>query len=211
MIGIKSIDVFIECTSIANPSGQISWFDDNQQEITNFYLYTIRQLNSTSILSFTVYSNEHSKVLFYCRSNNSIGTVEKLINISGLLNFFGKIFQIDFLKNFSIEFIQFDSQPTTTAAAAAATQLITIHSSNRPTKTKSNRLKFIPSTTMTSNCSLFIVSLKLVFIIFSLHFIWVEKKNQAHIHIKYRKIYCTVLQRNQTKEYCGRIVWSYVS
>ncbi len=79
----KSVDVFIECSSIANPTPTISWFDDNQQEINNYQLYTIKQINQTSILSFTVYSKEHSKVLYYCRSNNSVGTVEKLINISG--------------------------------------------------------------------------------------------------------------------------------
>jgi len=75
----------------------ISWLDDNRQEITNHQLYTIKQNNQTSILSFTVYSNEHSNVLYYCRSNNSVGTVEKLINISGKL----------FSRNIPIEFCSF--------------------------------------------------------------------------------------------------------
>ncbi len=81
--GSKGIDIFIECSSIANPSPSISWFDDNQQEIHNYHSYTIKNDKQSSILSLSVFSNEHSKVLFYCRSNNSLGTVEKLINISG--------------------------------------------------------------------------------------------------------------------------------
>jgi len=85
---LKSIDIFLECSSIGNPSPSISWFDDNQQEINNYHLYTIKNNNQSSILSFSIYSNQHSKLLFYCRSNNSVGTVEKLINISGTKNFF---------------------------------------------------------------------------------------------------------------------------
>jgi len=79
----KSIDLFLECSSIGNPSPSITWFDDNRQEINNYHVYTIKNENQSSILSFSVYSNEHSKLLFYCRSNNSVGTIEKLINISG--------------------------------------------------------------------------------------------------------------------------------
>ena len=83
LLGVKSIDVFLECSSIGNPLPTITWFDDNQEEINDYQFYTIQIKNYTSILAFSVYSNEHSKVLYYCRSNNSVGTVEKLINISG--------------------------------------------------------------------------------------------------------------------------------
>ena len=81
---IKSIDVQIECSSIGNPLPSINWFDENQQEILDSRLYTIEQSNRSSILSFSVYSKEHSKVLYYCRSKNFLGTIEKLINISGM-------------------------------------------------------------------------------------------------------------------------------
>jgi len=41
----KSINIFLECLSIGNPLPSISWFDDNQQEINNYHLYTIKNDN----------------------------------------------------------------------------------------------------------------------------------------------------------------------
>jgi hypothetical protein len=83
LTGSKSINVFLECSSVGNPLPSIVWLDDNRQEINTYHSYTIKTTNQSSILSFSVYPSGHSKVLYYCRSNNSIGTVEKLINISG--------------------------------------------------------------------------------------------------------------------------------
>lgn len=83
MIGSRSIDVFLECLSEANPTSTITWLDGNRQEINDYNFYTIKTINQSSILSFSVFSNEYPNVLYYCQSNNSVGTVEKLIDISG--------------------------------------------------------------------------------------------------------------------------------
>ena len=101
----RNIDVRIECSSIANPSPTISWFDENQQELVDSSLYTIEKNNHSSMLLFSVYSKEHSKVLYYCRSNNSLGIMEKLIDISGEW----KILQCEFHREFCLDFIQFDN------------------------------------------------------------------------------------------------------
>ncbi|CAF2520831.1 unnamed protein product [Rotaria sp. Silwood2] len=87
LIGSRSIDVFLECSFDANPIPSIMWLDDNRQEIYDFHLYSIKTTNQSSILSFSIFSNEYSNVLYYCRSNNSIGTVEKLIDISSFIHF----------------------------------------------------------------------------------------------------------------------------
>ena len=83
MIGSKNIEVFLDCLSIGNPLSSITWLDDARQEIIDYQLYTIKTDNQSSILSFSISLPETSKVLFYCHSNNSIGTTEKSINISG--------------------------------------------------------------------------------------------------------------------------------
>lgn len=85
LTGSRSIDVFLECSSLANPLPSIIWLDDNEQNIHEQHFYTVKTTNESSFLSFTVFPHSHSKVLYYCRSNNSVGTVEKLINISGNL------------------------------------------------------------------------------------------------------------------------------
>ncbi len=83
VIGVKIIEVFLECLSIANPLASIFWLDNDQQEITDYQFYTIKTDNQSSILSFSISLPETSELLFYCYSNNSIGTTEKSINISG--------------------------------------------------------------------------------------------------------------------------------
>jgi hypothetical protein len=94
LIGAKNIEVFLECLSIANPLSSIFWLDNNQQEITDYEFYTIKTDNQSSILSFSISLPETSTELFYCHSNNSIGSTEKSINISSKKFFY---------KNFSIE------------------------------------------------------------------------------------------------------------
>ncbi|CAF0790325.1 unnamed protein product [Rotaria sordida] len=86
LIGSRNIDVFLECSSDANPIPSIIWLDDNRQEIYDYHLYSIKTKNQSSLLSFSVFSNEYSNVLYYCRSNNSIGTVEKLVDISSFIH-----------------------------------------------------------------------------------------------------------------------------
>jgi hypothetical protein len=54
LTGSRSIDVFLQCSSIANPSASIIWFDDNKQEINNSHIYNIKTINQSSILSFSV-------------------------------------------------------------------------------------------------------------------------------------------------------------
>ncbi|CAM4948841.1 unnamed protein product [Rotaria socialis] len=87
LIGLRSTDVFLECSSDANPTPLITWLDDNRQEINDYNFYTVKTNNLSSILSFSVFSNEYPNVLYYCQSNNSIGTVEKLIDISSFIDF----------------------------------------------------------------------------------------------------------------------------
>ena len=87
LAGSRSIDVFLQCSSIANPPSSIVWLDDNEQNIHDEHFYSIKNSNESSLLSFTVFPHSHSKVLYYCRSSNALATVEKLINISG--NFHG--------------------------------------------------------------------------------------------------------------------------
>ncbi|CAF1536962.1 unnamed protein product [Rotaria magnacalcarata] len=84
LIRSTSIDVFLECSADANPTPLITWLDDNRQEINDYNFYTMKTNNLSSILSFSVFSNEYPNVLYYCQSNNSIGTVEKLIDISSI-------------------------------------------------------------------------------------------------------------------------------
>ncbi|CAF3371440.1 unnamed protein product [Rotaria sp. Silwood1] len=86
LIGSRSMDVFLECLSDANPIPSIMWLDDNRQEIFDHHLFSIKTTNQSSILSFSVFSNEYANVFYYCRSNNSIGTVEKLIDISNFIH-----------------------------------------------------------------------------------------------------------------------------
>lgn len=83
LTGVRTIDIFLECSTLGNPLPVITWLDDNQEEISTNHHYSIDKTNHSSILSFTIYPGSQSKVLYYCRSNNSLGTVEKLINISG--------------------------------------------------------------------------------------------------------------------------------
>ena len=83
LTGIRGIDLSLRCSVSANPPASIIWLDDNENEIIHQHQYNIQYDNQTSVLSFIVYPLTHSKVLYFCRSNNSIGTVEKLINIAG--------------------------------------------------------------------------------------------------------------------------------
>jgi hypothetical protein len=83
LTGSQSINVFLECNTVGNPLPSIVWLDDNEQEIDDTRFYAIERNHQSSILSFTVFPHSISKVLYYCRTNNTIGTVEKLINISG--------------------------------------------------------------------------------------------------------------------------------
>ncbi|CAF1446434.1 unnamed protein product [Adineta steineri] len=132
LIGSKNIEVFIECLSIANPSPSIIWFDDNRQEIADHRLYTIKYENQSSILSFLISLAENSKVNYYCQSNNSIGIIEKLINIS--------------------DFIQFESKSTTI-------RLPTVSLSNKSKSSKSNRTRSRTTTTTTTVLTTTIASL----------------------------------------------------
>ncbi|CAF1169112.1 unnamed protein product [Rotaria sordida] len=84
--GSRSIDVLIHCASIANPPASIIWLDNNKQSIINdSNIYNIKKVDQSSTLSFSVYPQRHSSFVFYCQSNNSIGTDEKLINVSNFI------------------------------------------------------------------------------------------------------------------------------
>ncbi|UJR35712.1 hypothetical protein I4U23_028462 [Adineta vaga] len=83
----RSIDVILQCSSIANPAAPIIWLDDTKQELNNSHIYDIKTINHSSTLSFSVFPHEYSPVVFYCQSNNSYGTDEKLINISDFVQF----------------------------------------------------------------------------------------------------------------------------
>lgn len=85
--GSRSIEVFLQCSSIANPPGTIVWLDQEKQEIDNSNLYNIKTTDQSSTLSFAVFPQGHPSTVFYCRSNNSIGFDEKLINISDFIQF----------------------------------------------------------------------------------------------------------------------------
>jgi hypothetical protein len=52
--GSKSIDVFLQCSSIANPPASIIWLDNNKQEINNPDIYNIKIINQSSTLSFSI-------------------------------------------------------------------------------------------------------------------------------------------------------------
>ena len=52
--GSRTIDVLLQCSSVANPSGPIVWLDDNKQEIDNPQYYKIKTMNHSSTLSFSI-------------------------------------------------------------------------------------------------------------------------------------------------------------
>lgn len=83
LTGLRTSEIFLECSTMGNPLPVITWLDDDDQEIRPNHFYSIQKTNHSSILSFTIHPESQTKVLYYCRSNNSLGTVEKLINISG--------------------------------------------------------------------------------------------------------------------------------
>ncbi|CAF0846550.1 unnamed protein product [Adineta ricciae] len=83
--GPKSTDVFLECLSLANPPPVITWLDNDRREIHSNHLYTVRQVNQSSVLSFSTLEIDPSQVIYHCRSHNSLGSMEKFINISYLI------------------------------------------------------------------------------------------------------------------------------
>lgn len=107
---MRTIDVHLQCSSISNPPSSILWLDDQRRSIPETSIYTMKTSNQTSDLSFTVVRScflllgnnkwtvflyvsfqspeDQPTVTFYCRSNNSIGTDEKLIDISSKINHF---------------------------------------------------------------------------------------------------------------------------
>jgi hypothetical protein len=52
--GSRSIDVLLQCSSIANPPAAIVWLDNNKQEIDNSQYYKIKTINQSSTLSFSI-------------------------------------------------------------------------------------------------------------------------------------------------------------
>jgi len=52
--GSRSIDVLLQCSSIANPPGTIVWLDQDKEEINNSNLYTIKTNDQSSTLTFSV-------------------------------------------------------------------------------------------------------------------------------------------------------------
>ncbi|UJR10324.1 hypothetical protein I4U23_014530 [Adineta vaga] len=85
LLSSKNTEIFLECLSLANPSPTTIWLDDDRSEIHTDHLYTIKQENQSSILSFSTAEIHPSKVIYYCQSHNSIGSMEKFINISKFL------------------------------------------------------------------------------------------------------------------------------
>lgn len=83
LVSSKNTDVFLECLSIANPPASFIWLDNHRQQVVDDHLYTIRQENQSSTLAFSTSATELSKVIYYCQSNNSIGTVEQSFDVSG--------------------------------------------------------------------------------------------------------------------------------
>ncbi|CAF2984801.1 unnamed protein product [Rotaria socialis] len=80
--GTKSIEILIQCSSTSNPPTSIVWLDHNREQLYNSTIFSIKTMNQSSILSFFAYPQKHPSHVFYCHSDNAIGTDEKLINIS---------------------------------------------------------------------------------------------------------------------------------
>ena len=83
LAGLRKIDVFLECSSEGNPPPSIVWLDENHLEIPPSSSHTFSTTNQSSVLSFAVLPYANPKVLYSCRSQNSVGTDERRIDITG--------------------------------------------------------------------------------------------------------------------------------